>query len=393
MRGTESMSVGPPLWLLVALACTGTLAMHMYVPALPFAAAELGVGSAEIQLSLTVYILGLAAGQLIYGPISDALGRRPVVFTGVLIFIVGTVACALAPTLPSLLAGRLLQALGGAGGISLARAMIRDMAGAGGSQKDIALLNLVMLVGPAVSPVIGSMVSVHVGWRGIFMLLAVLGLVVALAAVPLLKETARYRKPLQIRQLFRDFRTLAGHRRFVCIAMGGALGSTSTYAYFAAAPYILQDELGVSPANVGYFVGGILLGAVAGTFCARMLAGRISQNLFLLCSGLLAIATTAGFLAAVVTAVMSPALIFALTLIMMFSAGAISATALSASLDTVPELAGSAAGFFGAAQMAAGALCTFLVGFGSRNDLSCGITLSGAALVTFMLLRLGRSRD
>ncbi|MGO4834808.1 MFS transporter, partial [Rhizobiaceae sp. 2RAB30] len=221
----------------------------------------------------------------------------------------------------------------------------------------------------------------------------VLGLVVALAAVPLLKETARYRKPLQIAQLFRDFRMLAGHRRFVCIAMGGALGSTSTYAYFAAAPYILQDELGVSPANVGYFVGGILLGALAGTFCARLLAGRVSQNLFLFCSSLLAIAITAAFLAIVVAAAMSPALIFVLTLTMMFSAGAISATALSASLDTVPELAGSAAGFFGAAQMAAGALCTFLVGFGSRNDLSCGVTLFGAALVTFTLLQLGRSRD
>lgn len=393
MPGTESRLHGPPLWLLVALAFTGTIGMHMFVPALPFAAAELGIGSAEVQLSLTVYILGLAVGQLIYGPISDALGRRPVVFAGVLIFLLGTLVCAFAPTLPSLLAGRLLQALGGAGGLALARAIIRDTAGAGGSQKDISLLNLVMLIGPAISPVIGSIISVHAGWRGIFLALALLGILVLVAALPLLPETAPYRKPLRFAQLWRDYRMLAGHRRFVCIATGGALGSTSTYGYFAAAPYILQEQLGVAPVNVGYFVGGILIGALSGTFTVRLAAGRMSQNMFLLLSGLLAIASAGAFLLAAIAGWMTPALVFALTLVMMYAAAGISATALAASLDAVPELAGSAAGFFGAAQMGAGALCTFLVGFGSRHDVSCGLMLFGAALVSFSLLHLGRLRD
>lgn len=392
MSGPEIRLPGPPLWLLVALAYTGTLAMHMFVPALPFAANELGVGSAEIQLSLTIYILGLAVGQLIYGPISDAVGRRPVVIVGVLVFAVGSLACAFAQNLPALLAGRLLQALGGAGGLTLARAIVRDMAGAGGSQKDISLLNLIMLVGPAVSAVAGSAVAVHAGWRSIFLLLGLLALLVLVAVLPLLRETAKSLKPLRLAQLARDFRSLLGNRRFVCVALGGALGSTSTYGYFAAAPYILQDQLGVAPANVGYFVGGILVGALAGTYTSRLFAGRMPQNRFLFLSSLLAIAAAGAFLAAALAGWMSPALIFVLTFIMMFAAGCISVTALAVSLDTVPDLAGSAAGFFGAAQMAVGGLCTYLVGFGSQHDVSCGFVLCGAAMATFVLLRAGRLR-
>jgi DHA1 family bicyclomycin/chloramphenicol resistance-like MFS transporter len=392
MSGPDIRLPGPPLWLLVSLAYTGTLAMHMFVPALSFAADDLGIGSAQVQLSLTVYILGLAVGQLIYGPISDAVGRRPVVVVGILVFAAGSLACALAQNLPALLAGRLLQALGGAGGLTLARAIVRDMAGAGGSQKDISLLNLVMLVGPAVSAVIGSGVAVHAGWRAIFVLLGLMAVLVLAAVIPLLPETARNRKPLRLEQLARDFRTLLGHRRFVCIALGGALGSTSTYGYFAAAPYILQDQLGVAPGNVGYYVGGILVGALGGTYASRYLVGRIRQNTFLLLSSLLAIAAAAAFLASALGGWMSATLVFALTFAMMFAAGCISVTALAASLDTVPSLAGSAAGFFGSAQMAVGGLCTFLVGFGDRHDVSCGVVMLCAAGATFVLLHAGRLR-
>lgn len=383
---------GPPLLLLVALATTGTLAMHMFVPALPFAAVELGVGRAEVQLSVGIYVLGLAVGQLIYGPVSDALGRRPVVIAGLLVFFAGSLACAIAPTLPTLLAGRLLQGLGGAGGITLARAIVRDVAGAGGSQRDISLLNLIMLLGPSVSPVAGSMISVYAGWRGIFFLLALIAVLVFIAVLPLLRETAQHRKPLNTGQLRRDFLTLAGNRRFVCVALGGALGSTMTYGYFAAAPYIL-DQLGVLPVNVGYFLGGTSVGALTGTYTSRLRVGRMSQNLFLLLSSLLAVAAAGLFLVAALAGAMNPVLLFAISFALMFAAGCISPTALAASLDTVPELAGSAAGFFGAAQMAVGGLCTVLVGFGSRQDVSCGLVMAGAALISLALLLIGRQRD
>ncbi|MCB1391145.1 MAG: multidrug effflux MFS transporter [Rhodobacteraceae bacterium] len=391
MTDQADRSPKPPLWLLVALASTGTLAMHMFVPALPYAADDLGVGSAAVQLSLTLYVLGLAAGQLAYGPVSDALGRRPVVIAALSIFVLGSLGCAVAQSLPLLLAGRLTQAMGGAGGLALARAIARDAAGPEGSQRDISLLNAVMLIGPAISPVLGGGIAALADWRWIFLVLGLLALGTLAATLVRLPETARHRKPLRLGQMKRDFAVLGRNRRFVCIALGGAMGSTTTYGYFAAAPFILHEQLGVPGGEVGFYVGGILLGALAGTWVSRLRIRVMSQDAFLMLAGLLAIAAAALFLAAAWVGMMTPALIFALTLALMFAAGCISPTALSAALDAVPALAGSAAGLFGAGQMACGALSTFLVGLGTRHDLSCGIVLLGATLVSYALLRLGRS--
>lgn len=391
MPRMNSRSLGPPpIWLLVMLACTGTLSMHMFVPALPFAAADLRVSPAEIQLSIGVYVFTLAIGQLVYGPISDALGRRPVVIAGILIFVAGSLTCAMAPSLSALLAGRVLQAAGGAGGLTMARAVVRDVAGEAGSQKDISLLNLIMLIGPAISPVIGSWLAVAAGWRAIFLLLGLSALIVLIIVLFRMTETVRHRRPLDFAQVARDMGGLAAHRRFVCIAAGGALASTSTYGYFAAAPYILIDQLAVAPAHVGWFVGGILIGAVGGTMASRWRIGRMWQNEFLLGAGLIALVASLLFLIAALLASLTPMLLFVLTLILMFAGGCISPTALAASLDTVPDRAGAAAGFFGAAQMAFGGVCTLLVGLAVNQDLSCALMLVGASAISLILLWLGR---
>lgn len=214
----------PPLWLLVTLASTGTLAMHMFVPALPFAAATLGVGSRESQMVLTVYILGLAVGQPIYGTIADSFGRRPVVIAAMTVYVLGTLACILATSLTALLSGRLLQALGGAGGITLARAIVRDVSGPEGSQNDISLLNLIMLIAPAVSPVIGAWIVEQGSWRGIFVFLLLLAAAVLVLCLQLLPETACHRKRLTFRTLLVEFKMLAMKRQFICIATGGGTG-------------------------------------------------------------------------------------------------------------------------------------------------------------------------
>lgn len=391
MPGMNSRSLGPPpLWLLVMLACTGTLSMHMFVPALPFAAADLQVSPAHIQLSISVYVFTLGAGQMLYGPISDALGRRPIVIAGIVTFVAGCLICAVAPSLPVLLAGRVLQAAGGAGGLTMARAVLRDVAGEDGSQRNISSLNLIMLIGPAISPVIGSWLAVSAGWRAIFLVLGLSALLVLIVVLFRMAETVRYRRPLNLTRVAKEMGELATHRRFVCIAAGGALASTSTYGYFAAAPYVLIDQLGVAPAHVGWFVGGILIGAVGGTMVSRWRIGRMSQNAFLLGAGLIALVTSLLFLIAVLLAWLTPMLLFVLTLILMFAGGCISPTALAASLDTVPDRAGAAAGFFGAAQMALGGVCTLLVGLAANQDLSCALMLVGASATSLILLWLGR---
>jgi DHA1 family bicyclomycin/chloramphenicol resistance-like MFS transporter len=123
VRGTAK----PPLWLLFALCISGTLSLHILVPALPEAAADLGVSGGAIQLALTLYLVGLAGGQLFYGPLSDRLGRRPVLLGGLCLYVLGSLGCALAPGIGALIGGRVVQALGGCSGLVLGRAILRDV--------------------------------------------------------------------------------------------------------------------------------------------------------------------------------------------------------------------------------------------------------------------------
>jgi DHA1 family bicyclomycin/chloramphenicol resistance-like MFS transporter len=175
MNASGKTNIQVPLWLLLLIAFTGTLAMHIFVPALPLAQTTLDASSHQIQMTITVYVIGLAVGQLIYGPISDAIGRRPAVFAGLLIFLLGSIGAAFAQTLPSMVTARLIQGLGGAGGLSLARAMVKDGAGDKNATKKLALMNLILLIGPGIAPVIGSLISSQLGWRYIFYALSVLG--------------------------------------------------------------------------------------------------------------------------------------------------------------------------------------------------------------------------
>lgn len=380
----------PPLWLLMLLACTGTLAMHMFVPALPATAVDLGLGAAEVQLSIGVYVLTLGIGQLIYGPLSDALGRRPVAMLGVVAFVLGSLACAAAGSLGALLIGRVLQAAGGAAGLTVARAAVRDLAGAGGSQKDIALLNLIMLIGPGVSPVLGAWLAVGLGWRAIFLTLAGAAMVLLLFVIWRLPETVPKRLPFALDRIWREQGALLANRRFVAIATGGALASTQTYGYFAAAPYILTEELGVAPAQTGIYIGGILAGAFCGTLAARLRVGRVSQNHFIFTAAASAVLVAGLFLGLALLGALTPLRVFGLTFALMLSGGAISPTALAASLDSAADRAGAAAGFFGAAQMFAGAVCTALVGLWPVQSVSTAAMLLAASSLSLALLWRGR---
>jgi DHA1 family bicyclomycin/chloramphenicol resistance-like MFS transporter len=178
-----------PLWLLGLLTFSGTLAMHIFVPALPSAGADLGAGAAAMQFTVSVYIFGLAVGQLIYGPLADRFGRRPVLMAGLVIYILAGAAAGLAPGIDPLIAARLLQALGGCAGLVLARAIVRDTAPPAETARRLALMNLMVTVGPGVAPIIGGAIAEYFGWRLIFVLLCALGVANFLFAWRLLPET------------------------------------------------------------------------------------------------------------------------------------------------------------------------------------------------------------
>ena len=185
---------GPaPFWLLVALTARGTLGMHILIPVLPLAAADFGVSRHAIQQAITLYLFGIAGGQLLYGPVSDRFGRRPMLITALTLYVVAGAVAGWAATIGSLLIARVLQAVGGCGGLVLGRAIVRDSAGPGEATSRMALLTMVQSLAPGVGPAVGGFLGAWFGWRSIFVMLVALGLVTLTRVIFPLPETAASR--------------------------------------------------------------------------------------------------------------------------------------------------------------------------------------------------------
>ncbi len=178
-----------PLWLLGLFILCGTLGMHIFVPALPETARDLHATAATVELTISLYILGLAVGQLVYGPLSDRFGRRPALLLGLSLFTIASIAGLFAPDAHTLVVARFFQGLGGCSGLLLARAIIRDTSQANEAARRLALVNVLVTAGPAIAPLIGAALSGLWGWRTILMGLTALGVADFVLAWRILPET------------------------------------------------------------------------------------------------------------------------------------------------------------------------------------------------------------
>lgn len=386
VRLQTSDGVTAPLWLLVLVTLSGTMAMHIFVPALPVAGAALGAAPAGMQQTITLYVIGLAVGQLIYGPISDTWGRRPALLVGLCLYLGASVMALCAPTLEWLVAARLLQALGGAAGITLGRAIVRDIAPPDRVTKDLALLNLLTLVGPGLGPIVGAYLADHFGWRAVYVFLVGIGSAMVWCAWRLLPETNQHRRALAVRRIVSDYRSLLLNPRFAAFMLGGACSSTALYPYLATAPYIVHEQLGLPISAVGWFAASTIVGAGLGTMVTRKLAGRWPAERFLYIGSSLGLGLATLFLMVQSLGWLTPLGLLAITMAMTFGAGMASPAALARALGAAPQLAGTAAGLYGFGQMAMGAIGTMLVGYGQVPAVACAITqmcITGLALSSY----------
>lgn len=372
---TEPRRPSPPLWLLVLITISGTMAMHMFVPALPAAAHALGTSAGQMQMAISPYIVGLAVGQLCYGPLSDALGRRPLLMAGLVLYTLGSVAAALAPELRTLLAARLLQALGGCAGLALGRAIVRDSAGSGSALRSLALLNLMVMIGPGLAPVIGGAVSSAAGWRAIFVLLAVGGAATLAFTWRLLPETARPSGRVGGRALLGDYRALLSSPRFVGFALGGGSATTCVYAFLSAAPFIFVNELHQPVHMVGVYAGLMIVGMAVGNAITSALAQRMPAARLLRVGNTLSLASALVLLAIALAGHLT--LVNTLVAMLFFTSGCgmTSPSALTHAVSVAPRLTGSAAGLYGCTQMAIGALCTAAAALGRDPAVSAATVM------------------
>lgn len=351
----------PPLALIAAATAIGFCALHMVVPTLPLLGRVFGRGPAEVQLVLTLYFLGIAGGQLIYGPVADRFGRRPVLIAGIVLFLAGTALCGFAPSLPVLLAGRVAQAVGACAGLVLGRAIIRDVYDRDAAARGIALVMMAMTLVPAVSPAIGAYVSEWFGWRAMFALHAGLGVGVLGWTLARLGETLAQRVPLNLPEMGRSSRLLLRSPAVLCFALCTAFTSASWFTFIASAPYLLSDVLHRPPSTYGLMVLMPMATYILGNAMAARFARRAGTNAMIVSGVVLSLAS--GLLMAAWCGVLGLST-WALFVPMALSSvgnGLSQPSALAAGLSVYPRVAGTASGFIGFLQMAASAVGTLAV--------------------------------
>ena len=378
-----------PLWLLVLVTFSGTLAMHMFVPALTVAGHDLHVDAATIRMTISVYIFGLAVGQLVYGPLSDVFGRRPTLLVGLALYTLGGLVSTLAPNVGVLVAARLVQAAGGCAGLLLGRAIVRDTAESNDAVRRLALMSLMTMIGPGLAPLVGGLLAGAFGWRAIFVVLTALGVLNFGVSWRLLPETGTPSGRISAASVARDYRALLVSPRFLGFAAGGGCATTSFYGFIAAAPFIFINELHRPLHEVGIYLGLLIVGVSIGNIIAGRLIGRVTTIERLLVAGnLLSVAAAIVVLAAFLAWRPGVAVIETLMIVYCVGAGMCSPAVSTLSISVDPRLIGSAAGLYGFLQMTIGAACTTLAGLGRDPAVAACAVLVGASLLAQAAFRV-----
>jgi len=235
--------------LLVAVSAVSPLGINMYLPSMPGMARAFSVDFTTIQLTLSLYLAAMALGQLIIGPLSDRFGRRPVLLIGLTAFVVGSLICFLAQNVSLLIFGRVVQAMGGSAGITLSRAIVRDLFGRNQVASMIGYVTMGMAVAPMIAPTIGGVLDTYFGWRASFAFLIVFGGSALLFAVWQLYETNHSRGSADsVRELLRRYGSLFRSRLFWGYTLATSLVSAVFFAFLAGAPYVTIELMGRSPA-------------------------------------------------------------------------------------------------------------------------------------------------
>lgn len=381
----------PPLWLLALFTFSGTLAMHIFVPALPGAGRELDASAASMQLTVSFYIFGLACGQLVYGPLSDRYGRRPVLIGGLLLYTAAGLACAVAPDAHALIAARLMQALGGCAGLVLGRAIVRDTALPAETARRLALMNLMVTLGPGIAPILGGAIAASAGWRAIFVLLVGLGIANLLLAWRMLPETGS-RVAHDTATLARNYARLVLSPSFLGYAIGGGCATTSMYAFIASAPFILVNELHRDAHEVGFILAILVSGVWLGSVLTSRLIVRVPIGRLLIGANALSVLAAFVFLGAALGGALTVPLTVGAMFLFTLGVGVAAPAALTQAVSVDPAVIGSASGLYGFAQMAVGALCTALAGVGADPALSTALVLAGSGCLAQLCFWIARRR-
>jgi DHA1 family bicyclomycin/chloramphenicol resistance-like MFS transporter len=375
--------------VLGALVALGPLTIDMYLPALPRIVEDLATTDAAVQLTLTGTLVGLALGQLLVGPLSDAFGRRRPLLVGVGVHVLASLLCLVAPNVGVLGGLRVLQGVGAAAASVVAMAIVRDLFVGRAAATLFSRLMLVLGVAPVLAPTIGGEVLRFTSWRGVFVVLAVLALLMILMAARAVPETlpAVRRSPVGLRNTLRTYRGLLRDRTFVGLVLVAGLAMAGLFGYVAGSSFVFQEEFGLDEQQFGFLFGAGAIFLIGGTQLNAALLRWFEPRMLLPFA--LALAVVAGAVLITLSVMNVGGLVGVLAPLwtVLFATGLVMPNAPTLALARHGESAGTAAALLGAIQMGVGAVVSPVVGVLGNDAVAMGLVMgAGAALGLAVLL-------
>jgi DHA1 family bicyclomycin/chloramphenicol resistance-like MFS transporter len=379
--------------ILGLLTAIGPFSIDMYLPAFPDIAKGLNTSIAQVTLSLSSFFIGISAGQLLYGPLLERYGRKKPLYVGICIYILASLGCSMATSIHALIILRLLQALGGCVGMVAARAMVRDLFEVKENARIFSTLMLVVAISPIIAPTLGGYITAVLGWRFVFIMLMIVGLVI-LAGVYFLLPESKQPDPnfsLKPRPILNSFTSVIRHPQFYTYALTAAISAAGLYAYLGGSPHVFMELFKVNERQYGWIFALIAMGLIGSSQINSVLLKNYTSDriirIALICQSLI------GVTMALISLFGWNDIFITIFLIFIFLCcqGFIFPNASALSLASFGHNAGSASALLGAIQMSIGACTSALVSVLQNNTaLPMTAVMACCAISALSVFSLGR---
>lgn len=391
LKTTPSQIKRPHIAILIFLSALSPVAMNIFIPSMPNLTESLNTQHSTAQLTLTFYLVAFAIAQLIHGPLSDRYGRRPILITGVVIFIIASFACAFAYNVEQLIIGRIFQATGGCAGVVITRAIVRDLYERDKAASLLGYMTMIMALAPLMSPTIGGFIDQYSGWRTSFYVVAIMGIIAYILAFKFLHETNHQLiDSINIAEISSKYLTLLKEKQYIGFVCGMAFSSSVFFSFIAGAPFLVTKILNLEPSVYGFYFVMVSLGYMVGNFMSGKLTTRLgSYKMFMLSNIVLTIGMTILLIASYI-GISQPLYIFVPMAFVACANGLAIPSAMASALSIRPEIAGTASGLAGFTQIALGAFATFIVGYfhdGTTTPMIASMVIGGVlSILCFVIL-------
>ena len=377
--------------LLAATSALGPAAMQILLPALPVIKDTFQVSNDVAQLTLSLSMFAIALGTLVYGPLSDKYGRKPIMLIGLCVTLAGSIFCLLASTIETLIVGRFIQAFGGAVGLVLGRAIIRDVYGAREAARVIATLVMVMVVLPMLSPAVGGELMQRFGWQSVFVVIAGLSFIMFLLVIAKMPETLTNPAPFEgIQSMLLTYARLFRSRAFCGYAFCVNFVSVVFFSFISAAPEIMVTVLDRPPTEYGYYFIMIPLGFMSGNYVARHFGRSLDLDKMIAYGASIAVLGIGLAIAIQLLGFHQPVALFAPIALAVFGNGITLPNAQAAAINEFPQYAGSASGLTGFLQMSFSAVAAqFVAVIFNGTVYPLLVLMLAAAVLSLVSFRLG----